>query len=133
MVIVLLSARHGFVAPDAITTDGSPLTQAQADRLVADPSQGTRLQALLSGREIEDVLVALQDEALRVLDHFAAVLPICRHMARTRNTPLQQRQHLRTWLDRGCEPGALTAAPRPRWGGGRRLGDARDRAGAQRL
>ena len=116
MVIVLLSARHGFVAPGAITTDGSPLTQAQADRLIADPSQGTRLQALLYGREIEDVLVALQDEALRVLDHFAAVLPICRHMARTRNTPLQQRQHLRTWLDRGCEPGGNRGAGHIRWG-----------------
>jgi hypothetical protein len=37
-------------------------------------------------------------------------------MERTRNTPLQQRQHLRLWQQRGTAPGENLGAGHIRWG-----------------
>jgi hypothetical protein len=53
---------------------------------------------------------------LRLLDEIADVLPLCRTMERTRNTRLQQRAHLRTWLDRGYAANENMAAGHIRWG-----------------
>ncbi|MGC7532595.1 hypothetical protein ACPWML_26610, partial [Pandoraea pneumonica] len=63
----------------------------------------------------DDVLVALPDDSLAQLDAIAGALPLCRTMERTRNTRLQQRAHLRIWLDRGYAADGNMAAGHIRW------------------
>jgi hypothetical protein len=114
--VVVLSSSRGFIPLEQLdTAEGEHLTQSQADALVADPTQRDRLAALLAGREIDDILVAAEDVYLRVIDAHARALPLCRTMERTRNTPLQQRQHLRLWLSRGFAPGENLGAGHIRW------------------
>lgn len=114
-LLIVTLGQHGFTpghAPEA----GQPLCTARADAMIADPRHGETLRDLLRGREIEDVLVAVQGEALRVLDAFADALPLCRTMTRTRNSALQQRTHLRCWLDRGHDGDGNIGAGHIRWG-----------------
>ncbi|MDX3911032.1 MAG: hypothetical protein QHC67_14605 [Sphingobium sp.] len=119
--IVVLGPDAGFVSgddyawtlPDAAPR---PLTRERAEALIADTAQGEALRRLIGPRDIDDVLVALQGEHLRVLDAFAAVLPLCRSMERTRHTALLQRGHLRIWLDRGHDGAGNIGAGHIRWG-----------------
>ncbi len=119
--IVVLDPEAGFVSgddyawtlPDAAPR---PLTRERAEALIGDPAQGEALRRLIGLREIDDVLAALQGEHLRVLDAFAAILPLCRNMERTRHTALLQRAHLRTWLDRGHDGAGNIGAGHIRWG-----------------
>lgn len=109
--IVVLSAA-GFVdGHDVVPVSVEPATGHLSPRVVAK-----QLQSRIAGREFDDVLVALQDEELGLLDGISDVLPLCRSMERTRNTKLQQRAHLRTWLDRGYGSDDNVAAGHIRWG-----------------
>ncbi|WP_103727303.1 hypothetical protein [Novosphingobium sp. HII-3] len=113
--IIVLSSKDGFVAGNSIDPALSPITTAQANALIADPDQRERLRSLLAG-EFDDLLITAQDEYLRVLDALTTALPVLRTMERTRNTPLQQRAHLETWLARGRGCGQNMGAGHIRWG-----------------
>lgn len=110
MLLILTDA--GFVHAG----DYTPNASLGGRREITGPTLGQQLVEALSGREIDDILVALQDEDLRLLDGIASALPLCRTMERTRNTKLQQRTHLRTWLDRGYGEDENMAAGHIRWG-----------------
>ncbi|TVV76990.1 hypothetical protein FOY91_02740 [Sphingomonas solaris] len=114
LLIVTLGS-DGFVAGYAADA-GHPITTDLADAMIADLRHGKALRDLLRDREIDDVLIALQGDQLRVLDAFADALPLCRTMARTRNSALQQRVHLRCWLDRGHAGNGNVGAGHIRWG-----------------
>ncbi|MBB4859163.1 hypothetical protein HNO88_002492 [Novosphingobium chloroacetimidivorans] len=114
--VVVLTSSRGFVPLADLGNDvAEAMTPAQADALAVDPTQHASLLATLAGREVDDVLVAADGEYLRVIDAHARALPLCRTMERTRNTPLQQRQHLRLWLARGFAPGENLGAGHIRW------------------
>lgn len=114
--VVVLTSSRGFVPLAALGADAAEaMTPVRADALVADSAQQGSLRAILAGREVEDVLVAADGEYLRVIDAHERALPLCRTMERTRNTPLQQRQHLRMWLSRGFAPGENLGAGHIRW------------------
>jgi hypothetical protein len=114
--VAVLTSSRGFIPLDQLGAgEGEPLTPSQADALIADPSQRTRLAGIIGSREIDDVLVAADGDYLRVIDAHAKALPLCRTMERTRNTSLQQRQHLRLWLGRGFAPGENLGAGHIRW------------------
>ncbi|HJO64511.1 MAG TPA: hypothetical protein QF469_04145, partial [Sphingomonas sanguinis] len=116
LTILLLSARAGFtLAGVEAEADSACLTPARADELISDPSQCDAITALLAGRQFDDILVSAHGDYLRVIDAFSAMFPLCRTMARTRTSPLQQRAHLRTWLDRGRAPGTNIGAGHIRW------------------
>ena len=51
-----------------------------------------------------------------VIDAFAATLPLCRTMERTRNSLLLQRSQLQCWIDRGRSDESNTGAGHIRWG-----------------
>lgn len=107
--IIVLTA-SGFIEADAL--DNAPATTSINDHAQAE----SQLSGLLQKREYDDVLIALDGPDLDVLDTIAHVLPLARTMERTRNSRLQQRTHLRTWLDRGFTEGAPTAQGHIRWG-----------------
>lgn len=101
--------------PDGFVLAGNRPAQRDGNAPV-DGSAGYRqLVDALAGREFDDILVALQGEALALLDTIAGALPLCRTMERTRNTRLQQRAHLRIWLDRGYGAKVNMAAGHIRW------------------
>ena len=87
-----------------------------ADALIAGNGRGDALRRLIKGRDFSDVLTTMQGDYLRILDAAADALPLCRTMERTRNTPLQQRAHLRCWLDRGFAGADNVGAGHIRWG-----------------
>jgi len=109
---ILILTDGGF----AYAADYAPSASQVRRRQVPGDVLRQQLVQALAGREIDDVLVALQDEDLRLLDGIASALPLCRTMERTRNTKLQQRTHLRTWLDRGYGETENMAAGHIRWG-----------------
>lgn len=114
--LVILSGVHGFIDGYASCTPWTEvMTPERAAQLAASPDAAAQLAALLDGREIEDILVAAQDEYLAVIDAHAAVLPLCRAMERTRNTLLQQRTHCRIWLARGRNAAENVGAGHIRW------------------
>lgn len=113
MNIIVLSAADGFCA--TITPDAPPLTNGRCESLVRDPQQTARLRTLVAKMTIEDILIAAPDNAMAVVDAHAAALPLCRTMERTRNTILQQRAHLRTWLDRATTGDGNVGAGHIRW------------------
>ena len=115
MTIVMLMAGRGFV--DARSAEAAMAVPAPnwADRLIALPALATSLTSLIAGREFDDVLVTAQGDYLRVVDAVADVLPLCRTMERTRNTPLQQRAHFRIWMERGRSGDANLGAGHIRW------------------
>lgn len=115
-LLVILSAEYGFIDGQvSLARWSEAMTPSRAAQLAASSETRAQLTALLEGREIEDILVAAQDEYLSVIDAHAAVLPLCRVMERTRNTPLQQRAHCRTWLVRGRNAGENVGAGHIRW------------------
>lgn len=88
--IVILSAQHGFIDGHVPRTGWSEvMTPDRVVQLTSSSEARAQLATLLEGREIEDILVAAQDDYLTVIDAHASVLPLCRVMERTRNTPLQ--------------------------------------------
>ncbi|KHL24309.1 hypothetical protein PK98_14440 [Croceibacterium mercuriale] len=111
--IVLLTA-GGFTTPSSIPRR-EPLTTERCDELATDPEQTATLRHLTAGLTIDDILVAAQGDALAVIDAHASALPLCRSMERTRNTVLQQRQHLKTWLDRAATGTGNVGAGHIRW------------------
>lgn len=115
-LIIVLSARHGFIAgDDEIEPHAEDMSAARSGELASDPQQGDRLRALLGGREPEDLLIAVADEHLPVVDAHAAALPLCRTMERIQNAPLQRRNHIKTWLSRSIAPGANVGSGHIRW------------------
>jgi hypothetical protein len=108
---VIVLARGGFALADA---DGPPDPEKPGTPFDVDTAR-RQLRQVLAGREFDDILVALQDASLDLIDRVADALPLCRAMERTRNTRLQQRAHLRTWLDRGHGADANMAAGHIRW------------------
>lgn len=112
---IILTAAQGFVSGASTLPDLDEMTAARADELIASAEQEDRLRALLADIDIEDILVALHGEYLRVLDAHAAALPTCRNRERTRNTPLQVKAHAKLWMDRGREAGSNVGAGHIRW------------------
>lgn len=113
-VIVITNA--GFqgladVGPDTMAME--PMSGAGFE---ADPRLDAQIRTLIGGRDFDDILVAAQGSYLALLDAYAAALPLCRAMERTRNTVLQQRAHFRIWLDRGLSAGVSVGAGHIRWG-----------------
>lgn len=111
MAIVILS-NEGFAPIERFL----PQAMRHGRRQVSHADAAAQLRAAIMGRNIEDVLVALQGDDLHLLDAVAGALPLCRTMERTRNTKLQQRAHLRAWLDRGYDSDENMAAGHIRWG-----------------
>ncbi len=114
--LAVVIGETGFVAaalavPHRATTPSTATVAA----LAAAPGLRAQLAALLAGREIDDILVAVQGGWLAVVDAHAAALPLCRTMERTRNTPLQEKAHFAAWLARGLAPGASIGAGHIRW------------------
>lgn len=116
MTIVTIDRDAGFIAGSCPIEATVPITSAGADALIADPRHGDALRAIVAGREIDDILVAVQGDYLRIVDTFADALPLCANMERTRNSLLQQRAHLRCWLDRGHDGTDSIGAGHIRWG-----------------
>lgn len=116
MMIVTIDRHAGFVARDCPDEASTPIGASRADEIIADPHHGDALRALLAGVEIDDVLIAVQGDYLRIVDAFASALPLCANMERTQNSLLQQRAHLRCWLDRGYDGLASVGAGHIRWG-----------------
>ena len=107
---VIVLTNTGFVLADDLDQS------ADAGTILDHGKAATQLSALLRNREYDDVLVALHGHDLDLLDAIAHVLPLARTMERTRNSRLQQRTHLRTWLDRGLADGTSMAQGHIRWG-----------------
>ena len=116
MTIVTIDRHAGFVVTDCLVEIAVPIAASRADEIIADPRHGDALRAILAGIEIDDVLVAVQGDYLRIVDAFASALPLCANMERTQNSLLQQRAHLRCWLDRGYGGSANLGAGHIRWG-----------------
>lgn len=115
LTVVAISSR-GFEPLDCAAQDMCLPDASDVDRLAGDKRLSGQLRALLAGCDFDDILIAAQGRYLALLDAHAAALPLCRTMERTRNTVLQQRAHLRTWLERGLSPGANLGAGHIRWG-----------------
>lgn len=121
--LTLLRARPGAgLATIVVLTDvgfvlADDLDQTADSATILDQAKAAiQLSGLLRQREYDDILVALQGRDLDLLDAIAHVLPLARTMERTRNSRLQQRTHLRTWLDRGFAAGETRAQRHIRWG-----------------
>lgn len=100
--LILAWPGHGFTR-----WSGSPSVAAW-DAPVA-------LRELLSGPDLEDILIAADGEDLAFIDAHADDLPLVRNMERTRNSALQQRAQFRLWLARGRPDGETLAAGHIRW------------------
>lgn len=115
-----------------LTMLGAVTGHDAATILVADPHSGFRPlhrttngelsshltvpdQPLMPG-SYDDILVAVSDAELPIIDALADRLPIARNMERTRNSAIQQRTQFRVWLARGRAPGDQFAAGHIRWG-----------------
>jgi len=116
MTIVTINRHAGFVVGDCPAETSTPIAAGRADEIIASSHHGETLRALLAGIEIDDVLIAVQGDYLRIVDAFASALPLCANMERTQNSLLQQRAHLRCWLDRGYSGHTNVGAGHIRWG-----------------
>ncbi len=116
MTIITIDRHAGFVVNDCPVETSVPIAPARADEIIADTRHGDALRAILSNLEIDDVLVAVQGDYLRIVDAFANALPLCANMERSQNSLLQQRAHLRCWLDRGYDGTDNLGAGHIRWG-----------------
>ena len=111
---------------------GATVGHDAARILVADPQTGfrpidapnghetlphaTTVDELLASGSFDDILIAVADAELPIVDAHALRLPIARNMERTRNSVIQQRAQFRIWLARGWAPGDQFAAGHIRWG-----------------
>ena len=109
---VLVLTNHGFVDAERHSGVAPSVSRKQIDAATA----AQQIRDAIVGREFDDVLVALPEGELGLLDAAAGAIPLCRTMERTRNTELQRRAHLRTWLDRGYGADENMAAGHIRWG-----------------
>lgn len=115
--IVVLSAKHGFVSSRAIVAaHDERMTPERAVGLAADGAQATMLSRLIVGREHDDLLIAVPDNYLVVVEAHARALPVCRTLERTQHSAMLQRRQFRTWLDRAKAPGANIGYGHIRWG-----------------
>lgn len=115
--IIVVGAGGIAVDPRVPGVPVRQMTREQADALIQDPVQSSVLRNAFAGRDIDDLLVAVQGEELRVIDALVHTLPLCRTMERTGNSALQQRVHLGTWLARGVMPGENLGGGHIRWSG----------------
>lgn len=97
-VTLLMDSDRGFCSPDAL------------DEWCPDPSRWTQ------SRDVEDMLIAVEDKCLASLDAIASSLPLCRTMERVRNSAIQRRSQFRLWLGRGLAEGEVRASGHIRWG-----------------
>lgn len=112
----MLQAQDGHQAGKIIiaaAARGFHLWQAGLSAEIAKPSD--QLRALLAGVEPDDLLVMAEGDDLAWIDGHASLLPLCRTMERTRNSPIQQRVQFRAWLDRGLGDGEMMASGHIRW------------------
>jgi hypothetical protein len=116
MTIVTIGREAGFVEGHHTIDTTVPISASRADEIIADRAHGDALRKILHGREIDDILVAVQGDYLRIVDAFTPALPLCPNMERAQNSLLQQRAHLRCWLDRGYGGDANIGAGHIRWG-----------------
>lgn len=100
VVIVTADVKAGF----------APLQDHAATETQAD------IAPLIASHEFDDILLAVDDADLALVDSVAAHLPIVRNMERTRNSAIQRRTQFRIWLARGRAPGTQAAAGQIRWG-----------------
>lgn len=107
---------EGDAAKIIIVREGYEFVALRGDGHGGSLDPAAQLRALLAGCDFDDMLVAAQNSDLALIDAYAASLPLCRTMERTRNTPLQQRQHWRVWVSRGLCTGEVKAAGHIRWG-----------------
>lgn len=110
---VILVSGAGF---HRLGEEAGAIVPLRGDTLPVEQRIGDQLRSLVAGRDFDDILVAAQGDYLRLLDLYAAALPLCRTMERTRNTVLQQRAHFRIWLERGLMAGESLGAGHIRWG-----------------
>ncbi|WP_298598503.1 hypothetical protein [uncultured Sphingorhabdus sp.] len=114
--LVIVISGDGFIPlPDAMA-GLTPLSAGAFAKLAADTGQAANLRGLLEGREFDDILVAAQGPYLALLDAHASAIPLCRTMARTRNSVLLQKAQFRTWIGRGIAAGQSVGAGHIRWG-----------------
>jgi hypothetical protein len=115
--IVILSPENGFTLADSLEDPNSePMTADRAAELARDASNRDRLSQLVAHLDLDDILIVAEGPALDVIDAHASALPLCRNLERARDTPLLQTSHLKTWLDRGIDPGTVRASGHIRWG-----------------
>ncbi|HUD92506.1 hypothetical protein [Sphingobium sp.] len=67
-------------------------------------------------RDIEDMLIAVEDKCFAFLDAVASSISLCRTMERVRNSAIQRRSQFRLWLSRGLAEGQVRASGQIRWG-----------------
>ena len=111
---IILLTGSGFVVPSH-ASGAKPLTSVRCRDLMQNAEQTAALRDLTAGLPLDDILIAAQGDALAVIDAHSSALPLCRTMERTRNTVLQQRQHLRIWLDRAATSTGNVGAGHIRW------------------
>lgn len=110
-----LRARPGSDAATIVIVRGGGFAAVNGEGPGAAPDPGAQLRAVLAGRDWDDILVAAQGRDLALINVHASALPLCRTTERTRNSPLQQRRHLRVWLSRGLRADEVMAAGHIRW------------------
>lgn len=116
--IAIISSQYGIIAGDEIVKPYEmDHKSSDVETLRRDAGQRARLAKIIDGRELDDTMIVASEAYLAVLDAHADAIPLCRSMERTRNSALQARTHLRTWLARGTVPGQTIAAGHIRWGG----------------
>lgn len=102
-----------------VLCDGSitPLSETLSAPIPAHPHETLeeQLQRLLAGLEVDDIFTTAAGADLACLDSAAAALPIARNRERSQNSFLQQRVHVRTWLERGAADGENIGAGHIRW------------------
>lgn len=113
MTVIGIDARHGFVL---LQPGSAELTAVAGIRSKGAIPEAAQLRALIGAAEFDDILVAVDDAQLGIVDGIAGVLPLCRTMERTRHTRLLQRGQLRLWLDRGRKADDNVGAGHIRWG-----------------
>lgn len=96
----------------------TPLSGALSSPVPAHPHRPLeeQLQRILAGLEVDDIFTTAAGTDLTCLDSAARALPISRNRERAQNSLLQQRVHVRTWLERGVAEGENIGAGHIRWG-----------------
>lgn len=115
-LMTMLQAHPGHAMAHTIIADAARgfRSLGNCDHVRTEDPAG-KLRALLTGVELDDLLIIADAADLALLDQHASLLPLCRTMERTRNSHIQQRAQLRTWLERGLFAGEVLASGHIRW------------------
>lgn len=114
---MVLLAREGAADTIILIVAGGVLVDRESCVTASTwPPPPADLPALLAGRDVDDILIAVQGADLAVIDAHAHVLPLARHQERLRHTAALQRAQFALWLDRGLCAGESRAAGHIRWG-----------------